>query len=698
MGASQGVATVTFNGTTATASVWTATSLTVTVPVGTTTGSVIVSRGDLVSNSLTFTVTTGGVVNPINASRLPCGSATVPNPCWEMAGVRGGIPTNRTRCGSVVAAYTGTATTINNAITACPAGQYVELGAGKFTLSTTILMTKSNVTLRGQGSGTNLATDTWIVSSGATQSCGFGFIGWAIQACTGGNIGIGAAGGFPPPSHTATWSSGYTAGTTSIVVSSTTGLRVGSTIHLDQLNQSTDGYPAAGDVWICETESGCSADGSSSDQRSGRVLDEMHEVMACGTAVAGAACTSTTLTIEPPIITPMFRSGQTPGAWWGNVNAADGTLDVLTGVGLENFLLEFTASSNIAAVGWINQSNSWIKGVAFVRQGPTASFTMHVFVLNGFRNTFEQNYFYGAEEFPSNPGGNTTNYAMSMYSGTSQLVVNNIFHATTEPIEMAAAEIGTVFAYNFETASWFSSAGIQNHGFAMMTLSEGNNWGVRLCDNNHGPAYFETMFRDQYQQNRANGATSAGAALLTHCRFFNIVGNVFSNTATPAPLWTVYQSTNCTDHTPNTSTCGNTSIYALGWGNNCTNCAPAAFNLDTNVNRTVMRWGNYDNVNAAVRFVNAEVPSGIANFPNTVPASQTLPTSLVYASKPAFLGSRPWPGNGPDVTGGNITGTGAHANWNAAGTCFNASGVDSAYSAATSPQVRSNIGSKCAVP
>jgi hypothetical protein len=60
-GASQSTSTVTFNGVGAgTASTWTATSVTVLVPSGASTGDVVVTVGGVASNSVTFTVTTGG--------------------------------------------------------------------------------------------------------------------------------------------------------------------------------------------------------------------------------------------------------------------------------------------------------------------------------------------------------------------------------------------------------------------------------------------------------------------------------------------------------------------------------------------------------------------------------------------------------------------------------------------------------------
>ncbi|HEX5483008.1 MAG TPA: hypothetical protein VFZ08_10330, partial [Terriglobia bacterium] len=57
---------------------------------------------------------------------------------WSAAGVSGGIPTNRSQCGSTIAAYSGSADKINNAITNCPTGGYVQLGTGTFNLSSGI--------------------------------------------------------------------------------------------------------------------------------------------------------------------------------------------------------------------------------------------------------------------------------------------------------------------------------------------------------------------------------------------------------------------------------------------------------------------------------------------------------------------------------------------------------------------------------
>src|SRR6266704_3396365 len=69
---------------------------------------------------------------------------------WSQAGVPGGIPTNRTQCGATVG-QTNDASVIQNALNGCGPNQYVKLGAGTFTFSTGINVTKNNTTLRGSG-------------------------------------------------------------------------------------------------------------------------------------------------------------------------------------------------------------------------------------------------------------------------------------------------------------------------------------------------------------------------------------------------------------------------------------------------------------------------------------------------------------------------------------------------------------------
>src|SRR5262249_59772953 len=72
-GATQGTSTVAFNGTLATPTAWSASSITVPVPSGATTGNVVVTVGGQASNGVSFTVT----VPPPNIASLTPSSGAV---------------------------------------------------------------------------------------------------------------------------------------------------------------------------------------------------------------------------------------------------------------------------------------------------------------------------------------------------------------------------------------------------------------------------------------------------------------------------------------------------------------------------------------------------------------------------------------------------------------------------------------------
>jgi len=106
------------------------------------------------------------------------------------------------------------------------------------------------------------------------------------------------------------------------------------------------------------------------------------------------------------------------------------------------------------------------------------------------------------------------------------------------------------------------------------------------------------------------------------------------------------------------------------------------------VKTTLLRWGNYDTVNDAARFLASEIPtSGVRSLNgNFVPATQTLPASFFLPGKPSWFttpwGEPAWPPIGPDVTGGNHPdpGLNGHAYKIPARLCYENSPVDSGYS------------------
>jgi hypothetical protein len=75
-GSTKGTSTVTFNGTTATPTSWSATSIVVPVPTGATTGNVVATVGGVASNGVMFTVTTAAQISFVQVAYAVTPSAT----------------------------------------------------------------------------------------------------------------------------------------------------------------------------------------------------------------------------------------------------------------------------------------------------------------------------------------------------------------------------------------------------------------------------------------------------------------------------------------------------------------------------------------------------------------------------------------------------------------------------------------------
>lgn len=589
------------------------------------------------------------VANPIAAARLPSGSATLPEAAWSIAGVTGGISTTRTQCGSTIAAYgtSGTplsAATINSALSACTAGHYVLLGAGTFHLNTTIKFGGiSNVTLRGAG-----ADQTFIVMHGSECCLGFGDSSLFMGATT---LSMYVDATTAPP-NSATISGTMSKGTTSLTFSSTTGLSVGAPVMLDQLDDSSD----PGDTYICSTVNVCSIEGAGGGGRSGRAQNQLVKV----TNISGSVVTFT-----PGLYMPNWRTGQTPQAWWGS-----GTYWV-TGMGIEDFSIDETAAGAAQGIFLFNCTDCWVKGIRAVTGtagcGACAQ-RSHVWVYQSPHSTVRDSYFFEGTEHASK------SYGVEFWHTSDDLVENNIFQKITLPANINAAASGSVVAYNYfindlytpVAGVWMQGSNQHHEGGTDFILHEGNDGPGFTTDDTHGTGNFFTAFRNYFAGwETGKTAQTIPMHLYAYHRYLNIVGNVLGRSG----FHTAYE---CAAATTTSSNCspssGDLSIFTIGFsGNEGTN---AGFNNDTLVKSTLFRWGNYDTVNAAVRWNTGEVPSGISPYPNPVPSSQTLPDSLYLSAKPAFYGSNPWPSIGPDISDGTVTGVASHVRRIPARICF----------------------------
>src|SRR6185503_6807052 len=131
--------------------------------------------------------------------------------------------------------------------------------------------------------------------------------------------------------------------------------------------------------------------------------------------------------------------------------------------------------------------------------------------------------------------------------------------------------------------------------------------------------------RDLASTTPKTGQTSV-IILEAYNRYFNFVGNVMG---TPG-YHNNYQVAPSSATDPGSASTANRSIYSLGFSGN--EGTRGGFNNDTTLLSTTMRWGNYDSVNNAVRFVASEVPTGLSLYANPLPSSQVLPASLRLSS------------------------------------------------------------------
>jgi hypothetical protein len=533
--------------------------------------------------------------NPISASRRMD---------WSQAGVAGGIPARNTVCSTLSPG--ASASQINSAIAACPAGQTVRLNAGTYNLSGQVTFgTKSGVTLRGAGANQTILK----------FSNGNGCSGLASVIC----IRSDYVDTDNPPNSTS-WTAGYAVGTTQITVGSTANMQVGDILILDQTNDGSDN----GGIFVCSSTA-CTDEGGNSPGRSNRGQQQLVKVV---------ALSGNQVTITPGLRMPNWRASQNPGVFW-NANAA-----VVTGVGVEDLTVDVTNASGQNAIVFMHVSDSWAKGVRTINPDRN-----HYWLWQSMRITIRDSYLYGGQS------AHSTSYGVEDFSTGDNLVENNIFQHVTAPLSHNGANTGSVFGYNFAIDDNYTGGGsspgwmipgVMFHEVGIShLLHEGNDGLGALHDAIHGTIHFNTLFRNHFYgdiwNNPPKTTNTAIINIASYGRYFNIVGNVLGRTG----YYTAYES-NLSEN--------NRAIFALGWS------PMSGVPNDPQTKATMFRWGNYDTVNGAARFVAAEVPSGLSQYANTVPSGQVLPASLYLSSKPAFFGSVPWPAIGPDVTGGTDTG------------------------------------------
>ena len=565
---------------------------------------------------------------------------------WTSAGFT--IPNYSANCSTQpsLAAGSGAASanaaTIQNALNSCDSSHnVVNIPAGTWYVTAINYGTQGKQVLRGAGpNSTSLIFTSGVgcaggLSEGLCMRDGAGLYNGNSQVLPGG-------------SNACTWTAGYAQGTTSITLSSCgSAPPLNQTIILDQANDTSD----TGGVYICDVNSNnCGYESNSGGNNNGRSINGVTHSEQQVTRVTGVTSLgggSYTVNISPGVYFTNIRSGKSPGAWWSGFVQNDG---------VENMTLD--GSSLDSTVGMYDCYQCWVNNVRLKNSGRNA-----VDLYQSADDVIMNSYFFGAQ------GSASESYSIEFDTASQAAVVNNIFQQVTTPI-MFGAGTGNVVAYNFNLDVNYSCGGgcssYSNGAYAghnagnQMNLFEGNNFFGIWGDDAWGSGGQDTYFRNMLQAWQ-NGKTASTFPIMSRAfiRAQNIVGNVLGQPG----YHTQYQAQATSTSGGNGAGSEDRSIYSIGWagtGASCssgfvTQCDPLGYS-------TMMRWGNYDVVNAATQWNATEaspaaVPYVNANFTSSYfsSLSHALPASLYYNSAPSWWPSgKAWPPVGPDVSSGNV--------------------------------------------
>lgn len=547
-------------------------------------------------------------------------------------------------------------TAIQNALASCDATHnVVNIPAGTYYVAGMTFGTQGKQVVRGAGpSATTIITTTEAACGGiAAAACMISSspkYNGSSEVLTGG-------------SQQCAWTGGYTKGSTTITLGSCGGTPpVNKMLILDQINDTSD----TSGIYNCDSATyGCTykaTSGSHNGRTTGGGIYRSQQQVVYVTGVTSLGGGAYTVTISPGVYFNNVRSGQTPGAWWSGF---------VQNLGLENLTLDGTSASHQNIVMY-DCYQCWVKNVRSVNAARA-----HVFVFQGQLNVIRDSYFYKSQSSAA------VSYGIDIEESSALLVENNIFQQVTTPA-MFGQGAGAVFAYNFSANNVYGGGGgnyangayYSHNAGNGMNLWEGNSTLGIWADNAWGASGVGTYFRNLlpgWQSGKTDSTFPVTLRALT--RGMNLIGNVLGQ-----PGYHDQYQAYATSSSEGTGGAGeDTSIFSLGWGGTGATCnSPAP--CDPLVFSTLMRWGNYDTVNDAVRWNSTEAAPGAVTY---IGANKTtgyfdslahaLPSSLYYSAKPSWWPStKAWPAIGPDVTDGNLgicTGTYAGAQATDAGQC-----------------------------
>ncbi|MBP1661557.1 MAG: Dockerin type 1 [Candidatus Aminicenantes bacterium] len=491
---------------------------------------------------------------------------------WK-PGISGGIPNYPVGVNVRNAPYnakgdgvTDDTAAIKQAIAGCPNGSAVYLPAGTYRLTSQLDILFKSIVLRGDG-----PDKTFLKSTSSDQV-------------------IAISGEFGPISSTGLVS-GYTKGSTTLTVSSVSGLAVGDYILVSQTN----------DPSVCENLMGYQYD----------VIAQMVKI----TAVSG-----NTLTVNRPLYYSYSASFAPKVEEYEMVEKA----------GVEDLHIEWLRPSGSAIRLWA-AANCWVKNVESYMAG-----SAHVTIRVGYGNVVRSSYFHHGLSYE----GGAAYGVFLLGRNTDNLVEDNVFYHLRHAVTIEWGGCGNVVAYNYANrfydesypgTDWLMESIHTHGGHPYMNLFEGNVCPNIVFDNALGSSRHNTAFRN-HADRKAQAAVQVNlntVEVQMNNLYENVVGNVLCSPGDAGAYEVVSREA---------------GVYKLGC--NQSDCSAP----DPRAKATLLRHGNFDYVTGTTHWDPAIAGRSLPNSLYLTSKPDYFGNSLYLTSKPDYFGTLPWPMIGPDLS------------------------------------------------
>ncbi len=522
-------------------------------------------------------------------------------------GVTGGIPERTVNCvtaacltlcgtGSDATSCTGTdavvtTDSIDAAIDSAVNDTVVRIPAGTYTLGSRLTISRSHFVLRGAGMGATILKPNFADST-AIFVYGFSYSGGSSGTVT----------------------SGYTQGSTEIVVNNATGVLVGSGITISESDE---------DFMF-----------SAHSTNEGHLL----HVLSMVTNVSG-----NTITLATPL-PYTFSAAHTP-------TFSSGLYALIRhSIGIENLSIDATdfIGGVYGAIGYQGTAESWIKNVEV---GPFDG--QAIFIVQSSRITVTGCYLH--DTFSSQEG-----YGITAYLDTSGLLIENNRGVNMTTFVELNNSTGSVVAYNYmkdphmNLGSHVMSGILTNHSSGgLMNLYEGNHTNRFTTDSYHGGHSYDTLYRNRFDDLHTLILNDHWyiVDIARWAWYHTIIGNILGTAAYTPPAYErltgithgeiyrlgyPYSGSNYYDDPPSSDHCYWTVKTGSGYGDYCP--------IDPGAQSTLVRHRNYDYFNSAIRSCTDETEGcqGVTG--------NELPDSLYLTSKPSWwCQESTWPPVNPDI-------------------------------------------------